>query len=79
MKVGDIVNRIEDREIVGATILEVVKCSDEECVFLIAYDEGGQGWWPKDSLELVEEVEVEVEEEEHGEGSDDDDNDIIEL
>ena len=39
------VNRIEACEITGATVLE----TDGESV-LIAYDEGGEGWWPIYSL-----------------------------
>ena len=45
MEVGTRVNRLEDREITGATVLE----TDGENV-LIAYDEGDQGWWPIYSL-----------------------------
>jgi len=43
--VGDRVNRVEDREVAGGTVLE----TDGENV-LIAYDEGGTGWWPASSL-----------------------------
>jgi hypothetical protein len=46
--VGDRVNRIEDREITGATVLEV-----DRDVALIAYDEGGEGYWSFDSLEKI--------------------------
>jgi hypothetical protein len=66
LQVGDRVNRIEDRHIVGATVLEVVESSssvdDCDCHVLIAYDEGEQGWWPSNALELIEEGE------EQGEG-----------
>lgn len=48
MQVGDRVNRIENREIVGATVLAI----EGENV-LIAYDEGGEGWWPITTLELI--------------------------
>lgn len=48
MQIGDRVNRIEDREIVGATVIAV----DGDNA-LIAYDEGGEGWWPTDALELT--------------------------
>lgn len=48
MNVGDKVERIEDREVVGATVLRV----DGENV-LLAYDEGGEGWWPVDCVRLV--------------------------
>ena len=46
MEVGTLVNRLEDREVTGATVLE----TDGENV-LIAYDEGGQGWWPINALQ----------------------------
>ena len=49
MNIGSRVNRIERREIVGATVLE---CNNESATALILYDEGGQGWWPFDCLEL---------------------------
>ena len=48
MNIGDRVERIEDREVVGATVLEV----DGESV-LLEYDDGGTGWWPVDSLVAV--------------------------
>ena len=52
-KVGDRVKRVEERELVAATILGVDKSSPPEEYFsyLIRYDEGGEGWWPEDSLE----------------------------
>lgn len=46
MEVNDRVHRKEDRDVTGATILEI----DGENV-LIFYDEGGEGWWPLDCLE----------------------------
>jgi len=45
MNIGDRVTRNEHRETTGATILAI----DGEST-LIAYDEGGQGWWPLDDL-----------------------------
>ena len=45
MEVGDKVDRIENAEVTGATIIEI----DGENV-LIAYDEGGEGWWPISSI-----------------------------
>ena len=48
-KIGDRVNRIEDREVTGATVIAI---DGENCE--IAYDEGGSGWWPYDALELIE-------------------------
>jgi hypothetical protein len=43
--IGDRVDRIEDREITGATIISIQEMSDE-IIFEIQYDEGGSGWWP---------------------------------
>jgi len=43
--VGDRVNRVEDREVTGGTVLQL----DGENVE-IEYDEGGTGWWPVSSL-----------------------------
>ena len=45
MEVGTRVNRLETREVTGATVLQ----TDGENV-LIAYDEGGKGWWPLSSI-----------------------------
>lgn len=45
-KPGDIVERMEDRTDVLAEVLVV----DEYGSVLIAYVEGGQGWWPSDCL-----------------------------
>lgn len=50
MQAGDRVRRIEDREVTDATVIEV----DGENVH-IAYDEGGDGWWPIECLEPIEE------------------------
>ena len=46
MNVGDKVNRIENREQVSSTIIEI---NGDQA--LISYDEGGSGWWPITSLE----------------------------
>jgi hypothetical protein len=47
---GDRVLRLEARGSRGATIMAV---EDEggSAVYRLAYDEGGEGWWPKDALE----------------------------
>jgi hypothetical protein len=45
MTPGDRVERIEAREPVGATVLETGPDTVR-----IAYDEGGDGWWPPESL-----------------------------
>lgn len=47
-QIGNRVNRIEDREITGATVTAL---DGEYCE--IAYDEGGSGWWPYEALELI--------------------------
>lgn len=47
MEVNDRVHRKEDRDVTSATILKI----DGENA-LISYDEGGEGWWPLDCLEL---------------------------
>lgn len=50
MNINDRVNRIEDRPVTGATVLNVDVATNS---ILIAYDEGGQGWWPADCLEVT--------------------------
>ena len=45
MTIDDRVIRIETRETTGATVLAI----DGDSA-LIAYDEGGEGWWPFDAL-----------------------------
>lgn len=49
MKPGTRVDRLEDAPTTAATILYI---DDEAQSALIAYDEGGQGWWPLDCLNL---------------------------
>ena len=46
---GTRVQRIEDRPQTFATVVEV----DESGAILISYDEGGEGWWPPECLELA--------------------------
>ena len=43
--VGDRVDRIEDHEVTGATIISIQELNDMTIVE-IQYDEGGSGWWP---------------------------------
>ena len=45
MTVNDRVTRNEIRETTGATITAI----DGDAA-LLAYDEGGEGWWPLDAL-----------------------------
>lgn len=52
-KVGDRVDRIEDREVTGATIISIEEHGDRISVEL-QYDEGGTGWWPVDCIKLKE-------------------------
>ena len=55
MNVGDRVNRKENKQVVGAVIKQVVEALDnlDNNLYLIEYDEGGEGWWYSSSLELV--------------------------
>ena len=48
----DRVNRIEDRHILGATVLSIQPSSipEEPDILELAYDEGGTGWWPSECL-----------------------------
>jgi len=46
--INDDVTRIEDRETLGAKISGVF-----EDFVLLDYVEGGQGWWPMDSVNLI--------------------------
>lgn len=48
--VGQKVNRIEQRDITGATVLTIIE-RDDGNIIEIGYDEGtGCGWWPETSL-----------------------------
>jgi hypothetical protein len=47
MNINDRVNRIEDRATTGAVIIDI---DHESASALIQYDEGGEGWWPLDSI-----------------------------
>lgn len=46
MIVNDRVNRREDRGTIGATVLAI-----DGDIVLIAYDEGGEGWWSAEELD----------------------------
>jgi hypothetical protein len=50
LEIGQTVLRKEDREIRGATVL-AIEGDGEEAICLIAYEEGGEGWWPQSALE----------------------------
>lgn len=49
-KIESRVRRIEQRISTGATVLSVEN-GPEEPVYLLAYDEGGTGYWPESALE----------------------------
>jgi hypothetical protein len=52
MEIGDRVRRVEDIAVTGATVLSVEDMGDPwGLVIFIAYDEGGDGWWPASALE----------------------------
>lgn len=51
-KVGDRVDRIEDREVTGATIISIQQVNNDIIVEL-QYDEGGSGWWPASSIKPI--------------------------
>lgn len=67
-KVGDRVDRVENRQQTGATILSINESivenpSPEETVEVVrkvtlelSYDEGGSGWWPAECVQLRENV-----------------------
>lgn len=44
-KVGDRVDRIENREVTAATIISIEQVG-QDIILEIQYDEGGSGWWP---------------------------------
>jgi hypothetical protein len=49
-KVNDRVNRIEERENVSSTVLEVIQTFDGDTIYRISYDEGGFGYWFESDL-----------------------------
>lgn len=50
LEIGQTVLRKEDREIRGATVL-AIEGDGDDAICLIAYEEGGEGWWPQSALE----------------------------
>jgi hypothetical protein len=52
--VGQLVNRIEDREHVAAVVLTVEHGSSGQ-ILELGYTEGGSGWWPAICVELPNE------------------------
>lgn len=49
-KIGERVNRIEDREITGATIIAIYESNIFVTQYQLEYDEGGSGWWPETAI-----------------------------
>lgn len=47
-KINDRVRRLEDRQVTGATVADI-----RGGLLLLAYDEGGEGWWPESSVEPI--------------------------
>jgi hypothetical protein len=55
--VGDRVDRIEQREVTGATVIGVSSSGNEhtnEQILELEYDEGGTGFWPSTAVVLIE-------------------------
>lgn len=50
--IGDRVDRIEDREITGATIISI-QVTDDHIIVELQYDEGGSGWWPVSAIKPI--------------------------
>jgi hypothetical protein len=47
--IGQRVDRIEDREVTGATVISI-QGEGDAVIVEIEYDEGGTGWWPASTL-----------------------------
>lgn len=54
--VGQRVDRIEDREVTGATIIRLQLDNEryENSCAELEYDEGGSGWWPLSAIKPKE-------------------------
>jgi len=52
-QIGDRVERIEDRDVTAATVIEIQNYQ-ETTSLLLQYDEGGMGWWPSTNVRLIE-------------------------
>jgi hypothetical protein len=71
-KVGDRVDRVENRQQTGATVLSINESINEsiienpnpeenaevvqKVILELSYDEGGSGWWPAECVQLRENV-----------------------
>lgn len=51
-KIGDRVRRLEERDVVTATVIAAEDGMIR--VYELQYDEGGTGWWPENTIELIE-------------------------
>lgn len=49
-QIGQRVRRRENRVSTGATILDADPADPQEPMYRLAYDEGGEGWWPQGAL-----------------------------
>ena len=47
--IGERVQRLEPRALTAATVLEI-EMTDTVPNYRMAYDEGGEGWWPEGTL-----------------------------
>lgn len=52
---GHRIRRNETRPSVGGTVLEVIDGPDG-AIYKIAYDEGGEGYWPEAALRAIAEA-----------------------
>jgi hypothetical protein len=52
-QIGDRVERIENRDVTGATVVDISR-EGKETTLLLQYDEGGMGYWPASSVRLIE-------------------------
>jgi len=52
-KIGDRVDRIEDRPVTGATIIAIQESEHFGTSYELEYDEGGTGWWPENTIKAI--------------------------
>lgn len=52
-KIGDRVDRIEDRPVTSATIIALSESEYFGTSYELQYDEGGTGWWPENALRPI--------------------------
>lgn len=56
-QIGQRVDRIEDREVTEATVIQIIERDDGNMIE-ISYLEGGSGWWPESALRPIESEEA---------------------